>query len=599
MKNILKLLAFISLLTFTACEDVFTPALENTRGIDAMYNEPLYAQGILANAYILLPYSSSPTSDVATDDAVSNDNTNTYRLMATGSWTASNNPASQWQSRKNAIQYLNIFLENADQVVWSKDEVVRRLYNNRLKGEAYGLRALQLYYLLLAHGGWTSDGKLLGVPIVTKPESAGSDFNLPRNTFQECILQIYKDANQAIELLPLDYGDITDDALIPDKFKAMGVTRSGDYSRVNGDRMKGRITGRIVEAVRSQAALLAASPAYSAGTSVTWENAADYAATVLDRINGVSGMSSTGGTWYANTTEINALASGANPAEIIWRSDKTNATDGLGLELEKNNYPPSLYGNGRVNPTQNLVDAFPMANGFPITVSQSGYSANNPYANRDPRLTSYIVVNESKQGPSNNVIVTGTYGTNNDAINKEIGLSTRTGYYLRKLLRPDCNPNPQYNTAQYHYAARIRYTEIFLNYAEAANEAWGPTGRGSHSYSAYDVIKAIRMRAGVGTTGDSFLESIKGDKEKMRELIRNERRLELCFENFRFWDLRRWKVNLNETANGLQIDKNTDGTLKFTPLNVENRLYKDYMFYGPIPYDETRKWSNLQQNVGW
>ena len=194
MKNIInntvKLLVLTAILGFSACEDVFSPAIENTRGIEAMYQEPIYAQGILANAYILLPYSSSPNSDVATDDAVSNDISNTYRLMAGGTWSSSNNPMSQWQGRRNAIQYINIFLENADKVEWSKDETVKMLYNNRLKGEAYGLRAVHMYYLLLAHGGWTAGGKLMGIPNLTLPETANSDFNVPRNTFEDCVKQI-------------------------------------------------------------------------------------------------------------------------------------------------------------------------------------------------------------------------------------------------------------------------------------------------------------------------------------------------------------------------------------------------------------------------
>src|SRR5690606_33414129 len=192
------------------------------------------------------------------------------------------------------------------------------------------------------------------------------------------------------------------------------------------------------------------------------------------------------------------------------------------------------------------------------------------------------------------------YGTNNDAINRERGFSTRTGYYMRKLLRADVNPNPNFNTTQKHYNARIRYTEIFLAYAEAANEAWGPTGTGTHSYSAYDVIRAIRQRAGI-TDGDAYLESIKNDKDQMRELIRNERRLELCFENHRFRDLRRWKVDiskLNESARGLQIAK-SGNDLIYTPLDVESRSYQGHMYHGPIPYSEMNKWSQLQQNAGW
>ncbi|WP_163713571.1 RagB/SusD family nutrient uptake outer membrane protein [Mangrovibacterium lignilyticum] len=596
MKNIFKLLILVVLLPVAACDDLLEPAIENNRGLEAMYEEPSYAQGILANAYILLPYSGTPNSDLATDDAVSNDNSNSYLAMATGSWTSETNPVSQWQGRRNAIQYINLFLENVDQVVLSKDEVISSMYNDKLKGEAYGLRAIQLYYLLLAHGGWTSGGELLGVPNLTASENTSSDFNVPRNTFQECIDQIMSDADEAIDLLPLDFGDISSSE-IPAKYVSLGVTNSSDYNRVFGNLMRGRLTGRIVEAVRAQAALLAASPAYSAGTTVSWEDAANYAATVLDRIGGVSGLAANGNTWYVNTSEIASLAAGANPAEIIWRSDVSQSNT-----LEADNFPPSQYGDGRVNPTQNLVDAFPMLNGYPIDDANSGYDENNPYANRDPRLSDYIVVNGSTQGPNSDVITTGTYGTNNDAINRESGYSTRTGYYLRKLLRYDCNPNPNYDTQQKHYTARIRYTEIFLNYAEAANEAWGPTGNGGHAYSAYDVIKAIRERAGVGTANnDAYLESVKGDKEQMRALIRNERRLELCFENKRFWDLRRWKVtlgDLNETAAGVQIDQ-TNGTLSYTPVNVELRTYKDYMYYGPIPYGEVQKWSNLQQNAGW
>lgn len=593
MKNFIKLVVLLVL--FTSCEDLFSPALENNRGLDVnMYKEPMYAQGILANAYVLLPYPGSPESDLATDDAVSNDNLNQYLRMATGSWSASSNPVSQWQSRKNAIQYINIFLANSDSVIWSKDAPIRKMYNDRLRGEAYGLRALQTYYLLKAHGGWTEDGQLMGIPLVTTPETTESDFNYPRSTFQACIDSILLDASRAIELLPLDYGDLTSDSQLPLKYQTMDGIGFSDYNRVNGNIFRGRLTGRIVEAIRAQVALLAASPAFNEGTNVTYADAANHAATVLDRIGGVSGLAANGGTWYLGS-QVNDLASGVNPAEIIWRSDV-----GQSLNLERDNFPPSIYGDGRVNPTQNLVDAFPMLNGYPISDPASNYDPENPYTNRDPRLAKYIVLNESQQGPNNTVIVTGIYGTNNDALNRENGKSTRTGYYLRKLLRTDVNPNPNFNTEQKHYNARIRYTELFLIYAEAANEARGPTGTGVNAYSAYDVVRAIRQRAGIGIDNDdTYLESVRNDQDMMRELIRNERRLELCFENHRFWDLRRWKVNnINETARGLHISK-SGNTTSYAPINVEIRKYGPHMYYGPIPYAEVLKWSELEQNAGW
>jgi len=588
MKKIFRFL--VLLLVITSCDDVFEPALDNIRELDDIYDEPAFAQGLLANAYILLPYSSNPTSEVATDNAVTNDILNDYLSMATGAWSSNSNPMSQWANRQHAIQYINLFLANTDEVLYSENEAINTMFNDRLKGESYALRALHTYYLLMVHGGWSEDGRLLGITIRTEPETIESDFNLPRNTFQECLDHIFADIDRALELLPLDYGKI-EDADIPQKYIDLGITNAGDYNRAFGDIIKGRISGRIIEAVRAQVALLAASPAFTEGTDVTYEDAAIFAAQVLNRINGIDGLDMNGETWYANASEIDNLGAGVAPKEIIWRSpiDSNNS-------LETDNFPPSINGRGRINPTQNLVDAFPMSNGYPI--SHDSYDSEFPYQKRDPRLEKYIVVNESKQGPNDSEIITGTYSANNDGINKDNGWSTRTGYYLRKLLRSDCNPDPTYNTAQKHYTARIRYTELFLIYAEAANEAWGPMGTGGNTYSAYDVIKAIRQRAGIDEE-DLYLESIKGDKDQMRELIRNERRLELCFENHRFWDLRRWKVsNLNEIARGMQIG-DVDGTKVYSPIEVEKRNYEPYMYYGPIPYTEMQKWSALVQNAGW
>jgi starch-binding outer membrane protein, SusD/RagB family len=304
---------------------------------------------------------------------------------------------------------------------------------------------------------------------------------------------------------------------------------------------------------------------------------------------GVSGLAANGLQWYSNAAEITGLKDGTNPSEILWRS---NAVDNR--DLEQANFPPSLFGQGRINPTQNLVDAFPMLNGYPINDPASGFNSNNPYVNRDPRLRTFILVNGGTAGVSNTVINTAADGPTNDALNK-VETSTRTGYYLRKLLRQDVNLNPNSSTNQRRYKPHIRYTEIYLMYAEAANEAWGPTGTGGNAYSAYDVIKAIRTRAGIGTTnGDPYLEMAKGNKETMRTLIRNERRLELCFEGFRFWDLRRWKENLNEKAKGISIANGVH-----TVINVQDRVYQPFMNFGPVPYSEILKFPALQQNMGW
>ncbi len=128
-------------------------------------------------------------------------------------------------------------------------------------------------------------------------------------------------------------------------------------------------------------------------------------------------------------------------------------------------------------------------------------------------------------------------------------------------------------------------------------------------FTAYDVIKAIRNRAGLGFSeyglplpeGDAYLEECASDQTKMAELIRNERRLELCFENKRFWDVRRWMLPIDESVKGMKIDRNeTTGDLTYTIIEVEERKYdKSYQYYGPIPKGEVLKWSNLKQNQGW
>jgi hypothetical protein len=588
LKKTILLLVFIPLLF--SCEGLWEPAIENLRDIESVEKEAVLAQAILGHAYLGNPLGGWSFNDVATDDAVSNDRTNGYMRIATGQWRANNSPMNgNWQSRRASIQYINLFLDmlSNNKTVFANDPVTNGMFKDRLMGDAYGMRALFMYHLVLEHAGYTDDGQLLGIPILLKPENLDSDFNLPRNTLKVCIDQIYADVQVACDNLPLRYPNISNDADVPSKYRSQNVT-AAEYMRVFGEvNAGGRMDALIAQAIRAQATLLAASPAYRDVTGVTWKQAANEMANVLSSLgsNPVSQIDPIGGTWYDNS-EVNTLAGGRNPKEILWRGNV-----GDGRSLEEDHFPPTLFGRGRLNPTQNLVDAFPMANGYPITENASGYNPNNPYNGRDPRLGKYIIYNNSSYKSTN--IITAEDGTGNNALNR-VETSTRTGYYMKKHLRPEVNADPSSPNDRRHYKAFIRYTEIFLGYAEAANEEWGPIADGGgHGYTAYDVIKAIRARAGI-TGGDAYLESIKNDKDKMRELIRNERRLELCFEGHRFWDLRRWKAPITETAKGMRIAGET-----YTPFDVEQRQYLDYMYHAPIPYSEILKFSNLKQNKGW
>ena len=590
---------------FSSCDDMFEPADENNRQEEAMYEESKYADGLLMYGYGRLPYLTTTQTDIATDDAVTNQKNSAYLNMATGTWAADNDPMSQWIKCKDGIQYVNLFLSKVEKVKWAPSaKSKQQMFIDRLKGEAFGLRALFYYYLLMAHGGYADDGILYGVPLLTVAEDGSSDFNQPRATFAECVQQCYADCDSAIALLPAEYANIKTDSEIPAKYKELGAYLT-NYNLVFGDKAKGLLSGKVAEAIKAQVALLAASPAFRDQSGVSSEEAARLCANVLKRNGGMEGFDPTGNKDWFMSAYKTMIETTENP-EILWREDRRkNASQ------ETENFPPTVYGNGRVNPSQNLVDAFPMRSGLPITDARSGYNPQDPYTGRDPRLAENILYNGMVL--RKNEIITGRYPNSNnesfDNINDN-SYSTRTGYYLKKLLRDDVNPLTSSLIEQQHIYPRIRYTEIYLAYAEAANDAWGPKVDGAGvGFSAYDVIKAIRERAGLATDeigmplpeGDTYLEECAGDKTKMTNLIRNERRIELCFENKRFWDLRRWQMPINESVKGMQIDRNeTTGELTYTIINVEDRNFdSSYQWYGPIPKSEVLKWSNLKQNKGW
>ena len=188
---------------------------------------------------------------------------------------------------KDGIQYINEFLTIVEKTKWALSSIAKQqMFIDRLKGEAFGLRALFYYYLLMAHGGYIDgdDKTPYGVPLLTAPEDGSSNFNLPRNTFAECVQQIFNDCDSAMALLPFDYADISSDEEIPEKYKALGANYS-NYNLVLGEKARNLMSAKVAEAIKAQAALLAASPAYSGNSGVTSAQAAELCANVL-RQNG-------------------------------------------------------------------------------------------------------------------------------------------------------------------------------------------------------------------------------------------------------------------------------------------------------------------------
>ena len=614
MKNRYKFLALASfILVLSSCENIFEPVNENLISESYATTDPASAEGMMLNAYANVVGQYTFT-DVATDDAVHNQLTNGYRRMATGELTAIYNPLSRWNLYSNVF-YVNKFLTVVDKIVWMIDpkgySIQNELYKKRLRGEALALRALHHAYILENFAGKDASGNLMGIPYYTEFIEPTDNFNVPRLSLDSTVKCIQKDYEAAFKLLPYIYSDKATD--IPAKDKALPYTGTNwkndstaylaslpykgtnwkkdsayymanynpAYLIVNSTKFNLRLNGKIVRALQARLKLFASSKAFLNSID-GYKEAANYATEVLK-----------GYTIAANGVEFYKTdADNVNP-EILWRKNvSSNSTQ------EANNFPPTLNGKGNINPTQNLVDAFYMKDGYPVGLSPTNvYNPQNPYANRDLRLDKYILRNGGTIGAT---VINTTATDLKNGVNAVPEQSTRTGYYLKKLLRPDVViPASGTAVAKNHFESLIRYTELYLILAEAENEIGGPTYKeGTSTLSAKDILRLIRKRALSPTTAftDTYLDGI-STQEAMRTLIQNERRLELCFEGFRFFDLRRWGLPLNESVKGL-YDNGTGAGYQL--IDVEVRAFDQEKYrYLPLPYNEIRKYTNLTQNAGW
>ena len=572
MKAIVNFLLIFAFIHLYGCSDFLDPKIDENHNDEVVWNDRTFAMGVLVDAYAQLPtyYDcfSSNYLDCATDNAVTNDYGSNLLNMAIGGWRSNENPLDSWTSCYTQIRNMNYILERAPYIKFSNKEEQNIVIQHRTRGEAYFLRAWFQMELLTRFSGIATNGEFLGFPIVVESLSLVDNVKLPRDPFDRCVKQIYDDIDSCMLYLPKKYDNIDNAEL--------GPTNEGRATLISALCLKSRL------------ALYAASPLYTVGKDEVekkklWENAAKI---TMEAIN-------MGGTSLPAIDD--ELFEKPDHDEILWRNYQEDTN-----EPERNNFIPQLYGWGRTNPSQQLVDAFPMKNGYPITHSQSGYDASQPYINRDPRFDLAILYNDAV---FSNVTVQTFEGGLDTETNKEH--ATRTGYYLRKTISENVSiiPGETATKAKHHYGI-FRKGELWLNYAEAANEAWGPDsdplGTGMTAESA---IKELRRRAGIDEPDKYVVEVAAMGKDKFRDLIQNERRIELCFENHRFFDMRRWMLPLdilNAPVKGVVIKKTESGYIYDFNNIVEMRNYKDYMYYGPIPDNEVKSTNGvILQNKGW
>ncbi|MEA4981363.1 MAG: RagB/SusD family nutrient uptake outer membrane protein [Paludibacter sp.] len=569
-----KYLYLLFILSFVVgCTDL-EPVLDAAIDENAVWKDRDFAIGVLNDAYNQLPayYTDELGTflDCATDNAVTNNFSSGIITMATGGWTAQNNPINSWTLCYNQIRNLNQFIEKSTEISFSNDTTKNKLIHKRIKGEAYFLRAWYQFELLSRFSGLDENGNLLGFPIV---KDALSDVELKtvgRNTFDACVAVIKDDIDTALVYLP--------DAQYNGSDVVLGATQTGRVYRLPALALKSRLL------------LYAASPAYTTTKSpaekqTLWADAA-VAAMAAIQAKGALPAVSASGDMYSNP----------NHAEIIWRSYQPDSN-----APEKDDFMPSLWGNGRTNPSQQLVDAFPMKDGYPISESVT-YNATNPYANRDNRFGLSIIHNGATFGSEKADIFAG----GKDAESNGQTRTTRTGYYLRKFIVPGVIITPGLTaTTTKHYYAFFRSAELWLNYAEAANEAWGPDADPqSLGKTAKTILAELRKRAGIATADPYLNQQAAAGKDVFRALVQNERRIELCFENHRFFDVRRWLLplsELNKDVSGVMITKDDNNVFNYQPVaKVEIRKFQDYMYYGPIPEQAIyASEGNIVQNAGW
>ncbi len=539
------------IITLTACKDDYLE-FDYTDGAirveSEIWKSDRHARGFLNNAYLGVPnrYSLDGNGALlasASDEAVNSNLNSSINVFNNGTWGSLRTFDDQYYNMYNYLRRTNLFLENAPTSAITPASDVPALM-----GEAYFLRALYHFELMKRYGA---------IILATQSFKLKEELDLPRNSLDEVVAQIVADCDEAAAVLTVSISDQS----------------AGD---------KGRATQTAALALKARTLLYAASPLNNpSGDVAKWQKAVDAAKDVMD-LGKHSLLTAAQPNVWTQLPNVWNYSTTAYNTEVIFASAADNVNT-----IELNNAPISYDGaRGRTNPTQELVDAFEMrSTGKPITDPTSGYNSQNPYTDRDPRLGLFIILNDvSFKGKKVETFVGGK-----DNIPTNVN-STKTGYYLRKFLSESAAWGTGTQTNVRRPWVLFRYAEVLLNYAEALNEAQGPEP------AVYASVNQVRARAGMPPLPAGL------NQAQMRDRIHNERRVELCFEEHRFYDVRRWKKGeqfFNQPVSGMRITK-TGNSFKYEPFPVENRFFSDNMYRFPIPQFELNNASkNLQQNSGW
>lgn len=625
-RNTINLLAVILsiIIAFSSCEKYLNVVPSETISAADVVGNIQNAEKIWAGLYNLSLQDFGLTEvggyngvmlDASTDESKNHWENASELLFNSNSWSAVNNPLDNWNGAYQNMRLANILLENIDHSYISPDKI--SYYQPRIAGYKADARffiALQYFELFRRYGA---------VPLITKSYNVNESGSLSgaRTPVDSIVNYITLQCDSAAAVLPLSYKD-------------------------NPSEM-GRITKGAAMSLKAITLLYAASPLFNGNTMYTgiknpngeqlfsqtydnnkWKKAADAAKAVMD-LNIYS---------LNNPNPSNPVD---NYAQLFYSREYNEtilplllgSTNGFEQNFLPNGQDPqSCGGYGRLSIFQNMVDAYEMNNGMPITDANSGYqntgfwngplwdgkafrqatNVSNMYKNRDPRFYATIFFQYGYWDSASHArpLKFAYFGNANGACDgwPKSGTNCETGYNLRKWNNPYVDRKTGNGTTNRNYPI-IRFPEILLAYAEAMNEY-----QSAPTQDVYDAVNKVRARVSMPALPITATDPT---KEGMRQRIRNEWRVEFAFENHRFWDVRRWLIgttvdndnmyglnarpSMSELqATGLDPQSEAAGVAVFYKQVVDQtRVFttKDYLF--PIPQIEINKNPNLVQNYGW
>ena len=514
-------------------------------------------------------------------------------------WATPHTLHFRWDPLYANARRTNIFFSKIDGVPSDDQAVI-----DELKGQVYFMRAWTYFYLTALYGG---------VPIITKAYTLNDEFEVARNTYEECISFVIGQIDSAAMYLPADAyptdGHVTRGAALAFKARILLYAASDLHnSAKNGDVTSGYSNPELLGYVGGDA-------------TARWTAAKNAAKAVID-LNKYSLYKATPAPADSVAQNFVELFTSKGTNEDILLQFFTPKTD-----ENWDGYNPGLYcgPNGYHNwgnntPLGDLVDEYEMKDGSKFDWANLTHKAN-PFAKREARFYATVLYEgvQWRKRPSDalqidpfSMIQVG-YVYNPSNVMIKAGLDTRsgpiedwnggkTGYYLRKYVDPTVDPQYVKQDVPFKH---LRYGEVLLNYAEACIEL-------GQDAEARTYINMIRKRAGQpdlpGTlTGDA-----------LRQAYRHERRIELAFEDHRFWDVRRWNigeeayhqtlavdVRYNTTETSVPSYRKADGSTYGAPIFAskdtpgDSRLWNKKILFFPIMRDEMNKNALLIQNPGY